>query len=746
MFFTVFNNTQIKYSEFGLKIKEGTLTNIDFLHNNVALFLFGEDQMTINNMSFTSNGVDLKLGGNRELVLSGYTFDTSEIAVVIQDNSHFICDECNLLGGYIGIIVGGDSDLTLTNSLIENYTSAGIFNQSVSQSLTSDPEDNEINISNSEIRNNDIGIEVGGDGYGAIVNNSIHDNDTFGVKFSDYDSPATVDLRNNWWGDASGPHELVGNPNGLGDNLQVQFIPYSPWTGQLSPMTLHQYKMDGEFELSEGDTNMSDKFVFKAKGSLVASPRKIELEIKSNAQSFDGMNTHVSDFQSNTDELIVDVSPVVKGSYKWRARVLDEGGVPGGWIEFGQTVGGVDFISKPIPHYTQNQSPYPDPGSTEQWRKSVYANGKSAYPGGCGNTIGSCGCALTSLVMLLRFSEFINLYGEDVNPDSLNEWLNQNNGYGPRGDLLWHKIAQFTNNQFKIVDSVNYETFIPTRDNSKLNQYLAQGLPVIARMTAQRKIPGQKGGGHFLVISNSLQDSYEIKDPAQYNTLTLNHVPGPNENHIRTYFNGYDGLRFFKPVTNAVAEAYTVVHMASPADVLVTDLQGRRVGRNPITGGYFQEIPGSYYVSDSIDDAEQENQAILNHDQKTAYIPNLGNIYDVDVFGTGDGGYTLDIDKVLSTGEEVTLTYTGEILENQIQPFSLNTNQNEIHLKDEKLDISAPTLLLSPAKAGDSKNWKLDGVDENMPITKNILNPERIFSVEDRYGNKTEIDFDDGPG
>ncbi|MDQ5949744.1 MAG: hypothetical protein QG563_251, partial [Patescibacteria group bacterium] len=532
MSFTVFNNAQIKYSEFGLKIKEGTLTNIDFSHNNVGLFLFGEDPMTISDMAFASNGIDLKLGGNRELALSEYTFDTSEIAVVTQDNSHLICDDCNFLGGEYGIMVNGDSDLTLTNSLIENYTSAGIFNQSVSQTFSPEPGDNEINISNSEIRNNDIGIEFGGDGYGAIVNNSIHDNVTFGAKILDYDSPAVVDLRNNWWGHDSGPHEVVGNPGGQGDNLQVQFIPYSPWTGQLSPMTLHQYKMDGEFELSEGDTNMSDKFVFKAKGSLVVSPRKIEVEIKPHAQNFDGLVTHLSDFQSNTDELSVDVSPVVKGSYKWRARIVDSGGVVGSWIEFGSTQGGVDFIAKPIPHYTQNQSDFPEPGFSEEWYREAYANGKSTYEGGCGYTIRSCGCALTSLVMLLRFHEIENIQNEDINPLSLNNWLNQNNGYGPRGDVLWYTMAKYTNNQFKIVDSVNYDTYIATRDNSKLDQYLTQGFPVIARMKGQRKLTGQSGGGHFLVIGNKINDTYEIKDPAQYNTLTLNDVPEPNENKV----------------------------------------------------------------------------------------------------------------------------------------------------------------------------------------------------------------------
>jgi hypothetical protein len=613
----------------------------------------------------------------------------------------------------------------------------------VSQTFSPEPGDNEINISNSEIRNNDIGIEFGGDGYGAIVNNSIHDNVTFGAKILDYDSPAVVDLRNNWWGHDSGPHEVVGNPGGQGDNLQVQFIPYSPWTGQLSPMTLHQYKMDGEFELSEGDTNMSDKFVFKAKGSLVVSPRKIEVEIKPHAQNFDGLVTHLSDFQSNTDELSVDVSPVVKGSYKWRARIVDSGGVVGSWIEFGSTQGGVDFIAKPIPHYTQNQSPYPNNEDTQAWSQFPYANGRGNYTDpatgkkGCGQTIGACGCALTSAIMVLRYYDITNAFSDEVDPIALNAWLNSHNGYGHRGDVDWYKVAVYSGNQVKFAERTEGV------DNAKLDQYLNQNRPAIAYMNKARKQPNSKGGGHFVVIGNKLGNTYEIRDPANYDTYTLNDQPQLNKK-IRTYFNGYDGLRLFQP-SNGVAQNYTKIHMASPADILITDTLGRRVGKNPLTGESFQEIPNSVYLSESIDNVEAEDSELNNHEWKTAYIPNLGNTYDLDVFGTGDGSYRLDIEKVPTTGTEQTFVYEGQVVENEVQPFSVLSSNSAIHIKDEKIDTTPPSLTLA-LNGNEGKNWLLEGVDENAPVTKNVDVHNHIFSVEDRYGNTTKIDFDVVPG
>ncbi|MBK6765121.1 MAG: T9SS type A sorting domain-containing protein [bacterium] len=60
-----------------------------------------------------------------------------------------------------------------------------------------------------------------------------HDNILTGNsgKTVDYyeDYPTTIDARNNWWGDASGPYHPTLNPTGLGDTLLSDSVLFEPW-------------------------------------------------------------------------------------------------------------------------------------------------------------------------------------------------------------------------------------------------------------------------------------------------------------------------------------------------------------------------------------------------------------------------------------------------------------------------------------------------------------------------------------
>ncbi len=747
-----FNHIKFSYSGNGLIINRGYVKNSYFSYNNEALFVgggnFGPEPMVVENIEYKHNGVAFAMSDGRILSFTNAVFDsTNEVGVSLYEYAIFSCDGCVFSGGYIGISVKAHSNLTLTNSLVENYQNYGIFNQYISQSLLPDAEDSEIYISNSEIRNNNIGMQIGSNAYGVISNNSIHDNTEFGVKVEQFVEPAPVDLRNNWWGHESGPHELILNPNGQGDNLSLVNTPYIPWTTSVSAPELFQMKMDELTQIDIGGVNTSDRFSFAIETQNSSVQKKIEVEIKHYNEVFDGTSTHVSEFQSNTEKLVIAVNPILKGSYKWRARIVNFDGSVGQWYQFGNnSENDIDFISKPVPHFTQNQSPFPDIDLTLGWSGFIYANGRGDYidsttgKKGCGKSIGACGCALTSAVMVLNYYEVDNVdnQSDGINPFSLNDWLNENNGYGHRGDVDWYKVGTYSGNQIKFADRTE------GMDNAKLDQYLNQDRPAIAYMKKERKQPNSKGGGHFVVIGNKLQDTYEIRDPANYDTYTLNDQPVEGKK-IRTYFNGYDGLRLFRP-SNGIAQNYTKIHMASPADILVTDSLGRSVGKNPLTGKIFEQIPGALYISESIGNPESDDEYIDNHEWKTAYVPNLGSNYDVDIFGTGNGEYRLDIENISTNGAEIATFYEGDVLENDIQPFSVTSTTSTIKLKDEKVDMISPKLKLS-LNPDEKKSWNLSGVDENMPIVINTLNSsDYIFEVSDRYGNSTKADFDIVPG
>lgn len=740
-----FNNIKFSYSGWGLEFNYGSIKNSNFTYNNEALAVsggnFGPEPVVVENIHYQHNGVAFSMDEGRILSFTNEVFDsTNEVAVSLNGYAIYTCDGCVFSGGDIGISVKQHSNLNLTNSLVENYQNYGIFNQYISQSLLPDAEDSEIYISNSEIRNNTIGIQIGANGYGEIVNNSIHDNTQFGVKVEQFTEPAPMDLRNNWWGDPSGPHETLLNPGGLGDNLQLVNTPYIPWTTSIAPTELAQYKMDGTTSIGLGEINLSDRYVFSISTPNISNQKKVEVEIKPHTQSFDSQNTFISDFQANTDALVVSVFPVEQGSYKWRARILDSSGIPGQWYQFGENgENDIDFVSKPIPHFTQNQSQYPDIDLSFQWSRLPYANGRGNYTDpitgkkGCGLNISACGCALVSAVMILNYYEVENNESDEIDPNSLNKWMNEHNGYGHHGDVDWYKIATFSGNQIQFAERTEGV------NNTKLDEYLNQHYPAIAYMKSSRKQPNSKGGGHFVVIGNKLVSTYEIRDPANYDTYTLNDEPSPGKK-IRSYFNGYDGLRLFKP-SNGVAINYTKVHMASPADILVTDSLGRSIGKNPLTGQLFEQIPGAMYVSEMIGSPDENDENSDTHEWKTAYIPNLGNVYDVDVFGTGNGLYRLDVEKMFSSGVEQSTGYDGIITNGATQSFSVDSTGSTPLLKDEKIDRRAPSLLLS-LSVNEKKDWVVNGEDENMPIVTSIKADNFEFSTSDRFGNTTFADFD----
>jgi hypothetical protein len=70
------------------------------------------------------------------------------------------------------------------------------------------------------------GIFLASDTVANVIRcNNIFDNNGSGVVNSN--SGATVDARNNWWGDASGPYATT-NPSGTGDSVS-NYVSYDPW-------------------------------------------------------------------------------------------------------------------------------------------------------------------------------------------------------------------------------------------------------------------------------------------------------------------------------------------------------------------------------------------------------------------------------------------------------------------------------------------------------------------------------------
>lgn len=84
------------------------------------------------------------------------------------------------------------------------------------------------------------------------------------------------------------------------------------------------------------------------------------------------------------------------------------------------------------------------------------------------------------------------------------------------------------------------------------------------------------------------------------------------------------------------------IGLASPAELLITDSQGRRLGHNPTTGETFNEIPGGTYSCDGINNPLSDAETA--HCEKVLYIQNPeDDVFSLQVIGTGAGDYDLTV-------------------------------------------------------------------------------------------------------
>jgi len=492
----------------------------------------------------------------------------------------------------------------------------------------------------------------------------------------------------NYWSDYtgvdlySGPNQDQPGSDGIGDTPYTfigdqdnyPFMRESGWVIPLNqPPTLsnlNQYKSDGLILITESVTTTENIIVFKA---ILNDPDndqvKLQVELREINELFTGIDDGGilnSDFVSPNNEVTITREGLVDGQYHWRTRAIDDKGNTSSWQEFGEE-GNVDFAVRSVPLYTQILSPYPSIIETDSWDDWPYADGESS----CGFSISKCGCALTSAVMVLRYYDITTAQSGDVNPKTLNEWLqSQFLGY-VNGNVNWLEVAKYSNYRIKydITDSGN-----KVNDYVILDNYLTKAQPAIVYEKAGR---GGINIGHFLVVDNKLALTYGVKDPYFYNTRFLDELTTNIVSKIRDYDNNFDGLRLFYPSDGTPVAAISL-SLASPAEFLITDPQGRKLGKDSITGIEYNQIPDASYFSESIDDATGQLPP-SEHEDKMIYIENpLDGQYEVKVIGTGSGSYVMDFLAYDPQGQTYFQTLTGNTDINISLDYILNYNSQQL--------------------------------------------------------------------
>jgi probable HAF family extracellular repeat protein len=304
----------------------------------------------------------------------------------------------------------------------------------------------------------------------------------------------------------------------------------------------------------------------------------------------------------------------------------------------------------------QDVPPMKQSGSSAPWRGDHYDNrctddavctGASpkfdcgVNPSGTQCSIGYLGCHLTSAAMLLSY------HGVAVTPDELNAWLSQRTP-GPIGCASCY--VGYTHGDIK---PGAIEAYAASRGVS-LSYRGEIGAPDLATAICEHgpQIVGINGRHHWLVATGATDGqatAFLVNDPASGANGNRTQVDATQINTVKVYSG---------PNSPSVNPAALVIRVYSPAELLVSDSLGRRVGTDPRSGESFDEIPNGDYRLFALGDDNGELDA---HPRKEIELlePVAGE-YKINVIGTGTGTYDLDVFAIDASGQRSDLAVEGQ--------------------------------------------------------------------------------------
>jgi len=265
--------------------------------------------------------------------------------------------------------------------------------------------------------------------------------------------------------------------------------------------------------------------------------------------------------------------------------------------------------------------------------------------------VSASGCFLTSCAMIVNYYSDLQNVGVHTDPQELNDWLNMNKGYSGT-HVYGSRVADFAASKGIHFSYLNPDTF----DDLTLDKYLCGGNPVMLQVTHKKE------GDHFVVATGQMTTAGGAK------TYTIND-PGFNNPTLEAYNSTFDDLRLFTSATTQPSTLYVIGH--SPIELLITDPDGKQTGIDPVTLSLVHQIPGATYATESIsDDDDPANDDTTPEVKAFEQSGPKPGTYKIDVIGTDDGPYTLDI-TADDTGVAVTKTIAGNAIRGQVSTFVL---------------------------------------------------------------------------
>ncbi len=288
----------------------------------------------------------------------------------------------------------------------------------------------------------------------------------------------------------------------------------------------------------------------------------------------------------------------------------------GGRPIFGQTdANGAPFFAQSDPRW----------GSVEYARSTELPAGKDW----CGTTISQCGCAMTSVAVMLALYNVVKLPdGQPLTPQSLNAWFNGDarrteRGWVSRGyiygDVIWTAANELSGEIARTNPGTPTVRFVRTGSGSEdeIRAELRAGRPIVL------EVPG-----HWIAAVGLDGDTILINDPFYRDRTTLDAYKGK----VRS------------SVLYETSSDLSAVVLTAPADVKfkVTDRQGRVVSTGEAaeggTGEPVNQIPGASFSAHRAwrDPTCIEKAPPADAGTNQITLPGSRDDYTIEILGTGD--------------------------------------------------------------------------------------------------------------
>lgn len=581
----------------------------------------------------------------------------------------------------------------LGGEILNTNGTVDIRNSEITNSFTGLVNENGLfAIASSTIQNNYYGIFVMESSGGVVSGSDISGNTGVGIVNQ---GSIRIDARNNWWGDKTGPYNFNTNPTGKGDTVW-DFVDYLPWLGQLP-------------------TNINPVIIIP--GILGSAQKNGVWVIDPIGHMYDNL---IETLEANGYELD---KTLFTFPYDWRNSNADTALLLKTKIDSVKQICGcskVDIVAHSMGglvarSYAQSSS-YGDDidkliflGTPQRGAPKDYASWEA------GEILGS---SVPDFFLRYTLESEAKHLGYNNLYDYVHNWpITSVEELLPTYDYL--KNAS-TSNIIHYPSGYPANTFLENL-NQGLVHFLSSNIDItnivgntgtstisIIRVVPSATLPLWKDGYPEGFDLNSGDQGLEqgvgdgtvpltsAKFGGRFDTQIISdHTSLPTESEEEVY-QKLTGQTVGTTIKKSSIGRFLFTNIFSPADIVVIAPDGKRVGKDFVTGQEINEIPGAFYSGFTTDD-------------EYVVIPDpLPGKYEIKTIGTGSGGkYTL-VSSDISDLQTVEASFTGYTLQNLQTSVSFDITPTSSPIVITPNDITPPVVTItSPQKKDYERSLKL---------------------------------------